>query len=651
MSADAQAVAVAAAPAQRSSFVRRLVRQRLPFAALLVFLLAVLVAVFATVITPHNPSAQDLSHAFGGPDGSHWLGTDQAGQDNLSRLIAGTRISIFALFEAIVIALALGIPLGLSAGYLGGWWERLVMRVNDLFFSLPAILIVFGVVAVLGVKLSNAMIGLGVVFSTRYIALGRAMVKSAKAEAYVDSARVLGVPGRRIVLRHISPNILRPFIVQTSVLMGAIILVEAELSYLGLSAAPGDPSWGRMLHDAQNFFARDPFLAIPPGLAITILVIALNLAGDGVADALAKKEHGAAPERTRPQRTQVRERPVLADEVAADPDAVLRVESLRVSYPGAGGSRLHVVDGVSLHVRAGEILGVAGESGCGKSMTASAILGLVPPPGRITDGHIWLAGRDLTTLDERELQRVRGKQIGAIFQEPMSALDPAMTIGRQIAEPLRVHEGMTRKQAAARAAELLAMVGVPDPKGRLGDYPHQFSGGMAQRVVIARALACDPAVLLADEPTTALDVTVQGQVLDLIADLQQQLNMAVVFVTHDLGVVADLCDRVAVMYAGQVVETGSCAEVFTRPRHPYTSALLASIPANAAGEGRLPTVPGRVPPPWQWPSSCRFQDRCALVQDGCRTQPVPLLGGEHGVRCLLAEPAGPVGPVGVESVQ
>lgn len=630
-----------AGPVRQSSFLRRLIRQRLPFAAALVVVLAVAVALFASIITPHNPSAQDLSQAFRGPSHSHWLGTDQVGRDNLSRLIAGTRISVLAMLEAILIALLLGIPFGLSAGYLGGLWERLVMRVNDLFFSLPAILIVFGIVAVLGVKLSNAMIGLGVVFSTRYIALGRTMVKSAKAEAYVDSAKVLGVSGVRIVLRHITPNILRPLIVQTSVLLGAIVLVEAELSYLGLSAAPGDPSWGRMLHDAQNFFARDQFLAIPPGLAITVLVIALNLAGDGIADALAKQEQDSqiAPRRGHIVPVTLTERPLVEEDLDHDPEAILRIESLRVSYPGANRSQLHVVDGVSLSVRAGEILGIAGESGCGKSMTASAILGLIPPPGRISSGQIWLGDRDLTMLSEAELQKIRGKEIGAIFQDPMSALDPAMTIGRQIAEPLRVHEGMSRAQAANRAAELLAMVGVPDPRHRLSDYPHQFSGGMAQRVVIARALSCNPKVLLADEPTTALDVTVQGQVLDLLTDLQEQLNMAIVFVTHDLGVVADICDRVAVMYAGQVVETGRCDEVFAQPRHPYTSALLASIPANSSGAGRLATVPGRVPPPWLWPSSCRFQDRCAIVEERCRKQPVGIRGHGHSVRCLLAWPA------------
>ncbi|MEV7009320.1 dipeptide/oligopeptide/nickel ABC transporter permease/ATP-binding protein [Streptosporangium sp. NPDC051022] len=635
-------------PEERPGFWRRLIRNRPAFAAVLFLAFTVAVALLAPWITPQDPAAQDLASSLQGPSGAHWLGTDQVGRDNLARLIAGTRLSVLAMLQCIAIALAIGIPLGMSAGYAGGRWERVVMWLSDLVFALPAILLVFGIVAVMGVSLGHAMTALGLVFSTRYIALGRTLVKAARQESYVDSARVVGLGGPAIVTRHITPNILRPLIVQTSVLLSAIILVEAELSFLGLAAEPGQPSWGRMLHDAQNFFVRQPFLPVPPGLAVTLLVIALNLAGDGIADALAKQVHGAVPpagRAARAARARVRERvPAPAGQagqaVQADPDALLRVEGLEVSFPTEDGGHLVVVDGVSLSVRPGETLGLAGESGCGKSMTASAILGLVPAPGRITAGRVWLGEHELTALPERELRRIRGREIGMVFQEPASALDPAMTIGRQIAEPLRVHEGLSRKAAQERAAELLAMVGVPDPRARLRDYPHQFSGGMAQRVVIARALACGPKVLLADEPTTALDVTVQGQVLDLLADLHDRLGTAVVFVTHDLGVVADICDRVAVMYAGQVVESGTCEEVFARPSHPYTAALIAAAPGGQSSgrnrADRLATIPGRVPPTWEWTPTCRFRDRCAFAVDACAEQPSALTGGAHAVRCLRA---------------
>jgi peptide/nickel transport system permease protein len=265
-------------------------------------------------------------------------------------------------------------------------------------------------------------------------------------------------------------------------------------------------------------------------------------------------------------------------------------------------------------------------------MTGLAMMGLVPTPGYVSAGSIRLAGRELTTLADRDYQAVRGNEIAMIFQDPLVALSPVHTIGRQLTQVLRNHQELSRAQARARAVELLSVVGVPSPAGRLGDYPHQFSGGMAQRVVIAMALASDPKVLIADEPTTALDVTIQRQVLDLIDDLKERFGMSVLLITHDLGVVADSCERGVVMYAGQVVEVGTVDELFARPRHPYTSALLAAMPRNAARTGRLAKIEGRVPPPWAWPEGCRFHPRCAFAEDGCKAAPVPLEGGARCVR-------------------
>ncbi len=616
----------------------RLVRQKVPFVALLFVLFMVLVAIFAPLISPYDPSAQDLANAFRGPSWEHWLGTDQVGRDNLSRVIAGTRLSMVAMLQAISISIVVGVPLGMSAGYIGGWWERFINRANDVAFALPAILVVFGIVAVTGVSLSHAMIGLGLVFATRYIALGRAMVKAARHEPYVESAQVLGVRPWRVIGRHITPNILRPLVVQTTVLLGAIILIEAELSYLGLAASASDPSWGRMLHDSQAYFARQPFLPFPAGLAITLLVIAVNLAGDGIADAIIKRPESGAVSggraRKRPpvlvaERAESAEAPVVAG-----PEPVLEVEDLVVAFPASDGGETVVVDGVDLRVAPGETLGLAGESGSGKSLTAWAIMSLVPEPGRIVRGSVKVAGQQLIGRSDRELSDIRGRDVGMVFQDPATALDPAMTVGRQVMEPLRRHLGMSRAQAKARAQDLLGLVGVPDPAGRMGDYPHQFSGGMAQRVVIARALACNPKLLLADEPTTALDVTVQAQVLDLLIDLQDEFGMGIVLVTHDLGVVADMCDSVAIMYAGQIVERGACADVLRRPEHPYTAALLASSPVNDAPTGqRLATIPGRVPPPWEWSASCRFQDRCGHATEICGTEGIALVGGDRAVRC------------------
>jgi oligopeptide/dipeptide ABC transporter ATP-binding protein len=254
----------------------------------------------------------------------------------------------------------------------------------------------------------------------------------------------------------------------------------------------------------------------------------------------------------------------------------------------------------------------------------------VPDPGRVNASSITLDGRDLVGLPFKEMRKIRGKDIGVIFQEPSASLNPAFTIGDQVSEPLRTHLGMSRKQARARVVELLDLVGIPQASSRLNDYPHQYSGGMAQRVMIAMALACDPKLLIADEPTTALDVTVQGQVLDLLLEIRREFGMSILLITHDLGVVADVADRGAVMYAGQIIETGPLTDMFRAPKHPYTEGLLVAVPRNEHRVGALPTIPGTVPPPWEWPESCRFAPRCSYATDICRSGPVPLLSPAPG---------------------
>ena len=318
------------------------------------------------------------------------------------------------------------------------------------------------------------------------------------------------------------------------------------------------------------------------------------------------------------------------------PDVVLEIRDLSVGFD-VGGTVVQVLDAVNLVVRKGEILGLVGESGCGKTVTSQSVLRLLPsPPARILGGEVLFEGRDLLRLSTRDLRAVRGAQIGMVFQDPMASLNPAFTIGDQIVEAQRLHRKISRSDARKRAAELLDLVGIPDPRRRLDEYPHTFSGGMRQRALIAMALANDPKLLIADEPTTALDVTVQAQILELIHSLRDDLGMSVMFVTHDLGVVQDLCDRVAVMYAGQVVEEGPVADVLDSPQHPYTALLLKSRPSIGAGLDRLPSIPGVVPPPSAMPKGCRFRDRCPYAADVCAIDPLPLvdLPGARTVRCV-----------------
>ncbi len=316
---------------------------------------------------------------------------------------------------------------------------------------------------------------------------------------------------------------------------------------------------------------------------------------------------------------------------------LLRVEDLRTYFYTDDGV-VRAVDGISFSVAPRETLCIVGESGCGKSVASLSILRLIPqPPGRIVSGRIWFKGRNLLALGEREMRAVRGKDISMIFQEPMTSLNPVFTCGDQIMEALVLHEGLDRKQARRRAVELLALVGIPSPEQRVDEYPHQLSGGMRQRVMIAMALACHPSILIADEPTTALDVTVQAQILDLIRRLQEELGMAVILITHDLGVVAEVADRVAVMYAGQIVEYCAVRDAFKQTRHPYTAGLLASLPRLGERGGRLRVIPGTVPNPATFPAGCRFHPRCPVVQDRCRTEEQHLVDSTgHVVRCWRA---------------
>ena len=325
-------------------------------------------------------------------------------------------------------------------------------------------------------------------------------------------------------------------------------------------------------------------------------------------------------------------------------EPLLSVERLTTVFDTARGP-VAAVDDVSFEIRAGETLGIVGESGSGKSVTALSIMRLVQPPGRIAGGALWFKGQDLLTLEEREMRRVRGAGIALIFQEPMTALNPVFRVGDQIAETLLVHGRGTRREAKARAIELLRAVRITDPESRAGDYPHQLSGGMRQRVLIAMALSCQPSLVIADEPTTALDVTIQAEILDLLREMKSALDLSLLLITHDLGVIAETADRVAVMYAGRIVETGPVRDIFRRPGHPYTRGLLASMPGGHPGE-RLRAIEGSVPLLGDLPPGCAFNPRCPDRFDPCTTAPPPdyPAGPAQVAKCYLHDPAWHVAP-------
>ncbi len=608
-------------------------------AAIAVLVALAFMAIFADWIVPYDPLRQNLIQSLQPPSAQHWLGTDDLGRDVLSRLIYGCRIAVLAAAEATGLAVLLGVPLGLFVGYRGGWWDWCVMRFVEAIVSIPGIMVAIVIIAILGAGLHKAMIALGILYSTSFLRLARGVVLAEREEVYVRSARVIGASDGRILLRHIFPNIAPPLIVQITLTVGAVLLAEAGLSFIGLGVQPPDASWGTMLNTAASYMDLDWFLAIPPGIAIIVTVLSVNLLGDVIRDSIGR---GIAI-RTEPSTPSVRFAPTARETgqsdqaIAPGPDDVLRIDGLQVVISQRGGSEVPVVTDLSLAIRKGETLGLVGESGCGKTITGLAITGLIGAGGRITHGAIRLDGADLTALGQKQMVSVRGNEVAMVFQDPITSLNPAFTVGDQIAEVLQAKKGLSRKDAWARTIELIDRVGIPRPASRANAYPHELSGGMAQRIAIARALSCNPKLLIADEPTTALDVTVQQEILDLFRDLQDEFGMAILFVTHDLAVAADICDRIAVMYAGEIVETATVDALFARPRHPYTAGLLNATPHGSDHTPPLPTIKGSVPRPGTWPAGCRFANRCEFVEERCLSR-VPLAGKDTRlVRCVRAD--------------
>jgi peptide/nickel transport system permease protein len=638
MTTIAPGAEMSAAPVSRPGVARRVIRRPLAAVCLTYVAILIVVAVAAPIVMPDvgTERAGDLGSALHGPGGGHLLGVDSLGRDVLQRLLVGTRVTLFGVLEAMVVVLLLGIPLGLVAGYFGGKVDRVITWIADLVLSLPAIILVIVVLSVFPQSVTAAMVTLGFLAAPGLVRVVRAATLPVREQLYVAAARVSGMSRSYIIGRHVLPRVTGPIIVQGSLLAATALLVQTGLAFLALIAAPPQPSWGGMVADGVGALFQQPWLIWPPGLAIALTVLAFGLLGDAVRDASTEAWSSKSAVPLRDKRRRGSSAAASAAE-AITPDSLLSVRDLTVSYETPAG-RICAVDAATFHIARGETVGVVGESGCGKTTTALAIIALLGGGGRIDSGQVYFAGRDLAALSESELQKVRGTEIGYVSQEPMVALDPAFRIGWQLAEAVRMNTGVSRAVANRRAVELLEQVQLPEPHLVARRYPHELSGGMAQRVVIARALAGDPKLLIADEPTTALDVTIQIEILDLLRTLQRDRGMAIMLVTHDLGVVADMCDRVVVMYAGQVAESAGVEEVFAQPHHPYTQALLASNPHHQRDASMLPTVPGAVPTPGSWPQGCHFQPRCARATDECGVGEIPLLqiGASHEARCLYA---------------
>ena len=622
-----------------AGFLRRLLRRPVAIACLVYLVLVVLVAIIAPIVLPNvaTQNAGNLLEVRLGPSLHHLLGTDDLGRDVLQRLLVGTRVTMLAVAEATVVSLVIGVSFGLVAGFFGGWIDSVVTWLGDLTFSMPWIVVLLVVLAVFPQDLTATMVVFGVLLSPGVMRVVRSAVLAIANELYVVAARVSGLTRTYIITRHVLPRIAGAIIVQAALVAAGALIGESALAVLNLIVVAPAPSWGGMIADGVNQIVLDPWLIWPPGLAVIFTILALGLLSNAARDA--SSERWSRPAHIVKRRTR---RGGSAGQngigrLGSESEALLTVEGVTVTVGTPPTTNL--IEDVGFAIHPGEAVAIVGESGCGKSVTAMSILGLLPGTVEITSGHVVFDGLDLAACGENQLRQIRGSDIALIPQEPIVSLDPVFRVGTQIADVVRRHEHCSRRAAKRRALELLERVRLPDPKRIARRYPHELSGGMAQRTAIARALAGSPRLLIADEPTTALDVTVQAEILDLLREIQTSQQMAILLVTHDWGVVADLCQRAVVMYAGQVIEHADVSSVFREPLHPYTAALLAADPHHASEDELLPTIPGSVPIPGRWPAGCHFHPRCQYAAADCRKAAVPVISprNDHETRCIHHE--------------
>ncbi|EYT55933.1 hypothetical protein H490_0104805 [Leucobacter sp. UCD-THU] len=589
---------------------RRLRRSPAFVAGATLFALILLAALLAPALAPYPPNAQNLTGGLLPPSPEHWFGTDQLGRDVLSRMLFAAQTDLRVAVLAALAPFAIGVTVGLVTGYFGGAVDWVGSRVIDTVIAFPFYVIVIAIVFAVGAGEGGIIVAFALVGWVGYARVLRAMTASLREAGWVQAARGGGLSHARVLLRHLLPNVLPQAIVLLATEIVLIMVAIVTLGYLGLGIQPPTPDWGTMISDGQAFITTHWWLSALPGLAVVLTGVALSLLGDGVGDALRIGDEGVARRGERGdgrgglplggQRLATRLRrsgPSAPHGAGRLEPGEVRVRGLRVEAVGhgardSGGRRPALVDGVSFEVRPGEALGIVGESGSGKSLTLRALLGMLPAGTRVAEGAA-----------------AAGGPVRMVFQDPLTALDPLTRVGVQLREAVEASDGGPRGAARRRVLELLEQVRLPDPQRIARAYPHQLSGGQRQRVVIAMALAGDPAVLLCDEPTTALDVTVQRRVLDLLDELRRTRGITLVFVSHDLAVVASMCERIVVMRGGRAVETGATQQVVRSARDPYTRSLLEAVP----------TLPDPAPDPAD--AAEPLEAEPAGREDGQRSQP------------------------------
>ena len=617
-------------------FMALFARSQLAFIGLIILSLILILAILTPLLSLNDPNVIDTSNRFKRPFSEDTiLGTDHLGRDLLSRLLWGTRLSIAVGLCAAIIAAFIGSAIGVIAGFYGGHTDNIIMRGVDMLMAFPYILLALAIVAALGPGLMNALIAVAIVNIPFFARNIRGVTLGIVHREFVDAARLSGMSNAKIIINEILPNVFPVIVVAMSTTVGWMILETAGLSFLGLGSQPPQADLGSMLGEARAAIITSPHTSVVPGVMILIIVMAINLVGDGIRDVLDPRLKSGALSTPRSTTEVVKNK----SDAGLKTQTLLSIDGLKTEFR-IGNRILKAVNDVSLTVDRGQCVGIIGESGSGKSVTALSIMRLVSsPPGIITDGSIDFKGDDLLKLSSEDLRDFRGKKVSYVFQDPLSTLHPLYTVGQQLSEAIQSHNHVGKLEKHKKALELLQAVRISNPEKRLNSYPHELSGGMRQRIGIAMALANDPDIIIADEPTTALDVTVQAQILKLFQDLRREKGLALVFITHDFGVISQICDKVAVMYAGKIVEIGPAAEILKSPAHPYTSRLKSCVPELGQGKRNLIAIPGFPPMIDNMPSGCAFASRCEKVKQNCQSAMVDVkkIGQERAVRCLFPE--------------
>ena len=603
------------------NFLKIVAKNRLAAFGGILLLIILTLSILAPILPLKEPNITNTADRFMVPfEGGHILGTDHLGRDLLSRLLWGTQLSLAVGFAAAFIAATFGSILGAIAGFYGQKTDNIIMRFIDMLMAFPYILLALAIVAALGPGLFNALIAVALVNIPFFARNIRGVTVTLANKEFIEAARLSGMSNLRILIVEIFPNLLPMIVIAMSTTVGWMILETAGLSFLGLGSQPPQADLGSMLGEARSALITNPHTSFVPGIMIFCIVIGINLFGDGVRDALDPRLKKGSLIRPLPQTIYEG-----GDTQPTPSTKLLSVQNLSTQFH-VNQDVYHSSNDVSFEIQEGECLGLIGESGSGKSVTALSVTSLVAsPPGVIKKGSVNYKNENLLALPYEKLRSIRGNKISYIFQDPLTTLHPLHTIGDQLLEALQAHDSkLSASESISKSKDLLKSVQIPNPDNVWDVYPHQLSGGMRQRVCIAMALINNPELIIADEPTTALDVTVQAQILNILNSLRKERKLSILFISHDFGVISQLCDRVIVMYAGSIVEEGPVKNIMQQAAHPYTSELIKCVPQLGNMEHALHSIPGNPPSLNQLPEGCAFANRCQYKQDQCLKGSVPV---------------------------